>query len=217
MKLLYLVCLLMLGIAGGLYILKDACMKVENIGGVVSPFYKKKWLLFVLLLLNFTGDIAVCYYADGIWNGLKLIIAMFIFTGAAWTDGNCKIIPNRYSLVLLVSRILIFIPEGILSWDSLSAEIIGSIVSVLICISFLLIMRKVTAGGLGFGDVKLLTAHSFLCGIYAAAGTLLIGLLFCVICSAVLIFRKKKTWKDTLPFGPFLFLGFWSVTLLGFF
>ena len=175
-----MVFLLVIGIAGGLYILKDACMKVENIGGVMSPFYKKKWLLVVLLLLIFTGDIAVCYYADGVWNGLKLVIALCIFAGAAWTDGNCKIIPNPYSVILLGSRILIFIPEGIHSWDKLSTEIIGSVVSVLICISFLLIMRKVTGGGLGFGDVKLLTALSFLCGIYAAAGTLLIGLLFCM-------------------------------------
>ena len=217
MEAVYTISLIVTGLVGGAFLMRDARGKVEKMRGAAPLFNREKIFLPLLFFVMILGDLAACYYADGIWNGIKVVGALSVAAAAAWTDGNCKVIPNSYSVLLLGIRTLLLIPEGVMAVEQLPERIIGSVVSLVICLAFLLLMRKITGGGLGYGDVKFLSALSFLCGIYAAIGTMLIALLICVVCSGVLIARKKKTWKDTLPFGPFLFIGLWVTVILGFF
>lgn len=42
------------------------------------------------------------------------------------------------------------------------------------------------------GDVKLITAQAFLCGVYSVMNTLIFGLLACVVAAIILVLSSKR-------------------------
>lgn len=75
--------------------------------------------------------------------------------------------------------------------------------------AFFLILFLITKGkGMGFGDVKL----SFLLGLILGFPKIILALYLAFLTGAILgiiliIWRKKRSLKDTIPFGPFLIAG----------
>ena len=45
-------------------------------------------------------------------------------------------------------------------------------------------------------------------GVYIVGGTLFFSVTLCAFASAFLLLTKKKTMKESVPFGPFLFIGY---------
>ena len=75
--------------------------------------------------------------------------------------------------------------------------------------------RLITRGGIGLGDVKLFSAASLLLGLYGGICTLALGQLAALAAAVALLLSKKATWKDSIPFAPFLALGFLICLILG--
>jgi prepilin signal peptidase PulO-like enzyme (type II secretory pathway) len=67
---------------------------------------------------------------------------------------------------------------------------------------------------MGFGDVKLATAVGLLMGWPDSFMAMILAFITGAVWGMVLILRRKKGMKDTMPFGPFIVLG---VTLVFFF
>ena len=82
-------------------------------------------------------------------------------------------------------------------------------------VSFLIlgIANKLSKGGIGLGDVKLLSCIGFMCDIYIVIKTLTLALLACICILGVLLILKKQTVKDHLPFAPFIHIGFIGMCL----
>ncbi|MCL5434892.1 MAG: A24 family peptidase, partial [Patescibacteria group bacterium] len=95
-------------------------------------------------------------------------------------------------------------------------------------IFFLLLFLATRGKGMGFGDVKL----SFLLGLVLGFPKIILALYLAFLTGAIsgiilILWRKKRSLKETIPFGPFLTIGalialFWGefiysyvLTLLG--
>lgn len=188
----------------------------EEIHKCVQPYeFNTKAIMFFILIIILSG-IAACFASiDSVSTiaYIKLGICYLAVLGAAVIDIKLHIIPNFIPLGLIIARILIFIYELIFT-DKAISYIISSLIGCFLCCLILLIADKVSKGGIGKGDIKLLASIGFMCGLYAAFFTLLLALLFCIIIAVVLLLAKRKKSKDHLPFGPFIYLGYISMILL---
>ena len=91
----------------------------------------------------------------------------------------------------------------------------GSLLGGLGMLAVLGLCRLVSRGGVGMGDVKLLSAMGLLLGLYGSMCVLLYAQLAALVWAVVLLVRRKASWKDTLPFAPFFTAGFLLCLILG--
>lgn len=130
------------------------------------------------------------------------------------TDWQWMIIPNSCVLTLIGGRIVIFAGECFQSQAIMLLELGNSVFAAVLCLIILLIMHRVTRGGIGLGDVKLFCGISFLCGLTTAYYTLLLAFFSCALVSTMLLFAKKRRLKDWIPLGPFVYFGFGLAIIL---
>jgi leader peptidase (prepilin peptidase)/N-methyltransferase len=171
--------------------------------------------LGVNVLLAGVSAFFVAQYATGPVSILRLLAAFVVISEAALVDFLIKKIPNLLVGVLFVIRAVLFVPELILDPSEWISILGSSAVSVILVFFVLILLSRISRGGLGMGDVKLLTALAFASGLYAVINTLLFGLVACVLVAIVLVLTSKKGMKDAIPFGPFLYIGYCISLLLG--
>ncbi|MCL6096135.1 MAG: prepilin peptidase [Patescibacteria group bacterium] len=113
------------------------------------------------------------------------------------------IVSLAYSFIIFHLSFIIYLVSGI-----------GSFI-------FFLLLFVVTKGkGMGFGDVKL----SFLLGLALGFPKIILALYLAFLTGAIsgiilILWRKKRSLKETIPFGPFLIIGalvslFWGRTII---
>ena len=144
---------------------------------------------------------------------IELSISYFAVLSAAIIDYKTKTIPNIIPISLVLGRIVIFIYE-LFCVDSAISFFISSLVGALLCLLLLIIANKISKGGIGGGDIKLLSSIGFVCGIYVVISSMLLALVSCIVVSGVLLILKKCTTKDNVPFGPFIYVGYLVMCLL---
>lgn len=172
-----------------------------------------------ILLLSICGFFSICcgysaaIHSVSFISFIKMTIAMGVLSCIVITDMEFMIITNSCSLVLIVSRLLTMVYEMIWMKDEFLIWLLNSVIALLICLFFLLLMSRITRGGLGMGDVKLFSSFGFLCGIRTVFFTLSFAFLLCALFSSALLLAKKKGLSDSLPMGPFIWAGY-GVTIL---
>lgn len=147
----------------------------------------------------------------------KIIITSIILSSAFIVDFKTKKIPNLTVNLLILIKIIYLPFEYAFQRDDFKILIISSLIGLVAVFFVLLIISKLTKGGFGMGDVKLLSALGFMTGITAVLFTILFGMIICMFFGIALILLKKKDKKDTIPFGPFILLGFACAMILGIF
>jgi len=83
------------------------------------------------------------------WNTLTGVALCGVALGAAWFDVRERRIPNALTVGAFVAAVVLRIPLG---FDALGATFLGAALAFALALPFFLV------GGLGGGDVKLLTA-----------------------------------------------------------
>lgn len=152
------------------------------------------------------GGLLVRYGASPVAM-LKLTVCYFAVLAAAVIDYKLHIIPNMIPMILIGVRALIFVYELMAQGGSLMG--IGrAVAGCLLMCGLLLLGNRLSGGGIGYGDVKLLTALSLVCGIFPAFIILVFALICCSLFAVAALLLKKMTLKMSVPFGPFLYAGF---------
>ena len=162
---------------------------------------------------------AVCgYFASG--NAIdnismiKLLLTMAVLLVVAITDLELMLIPNICSLTLIAGRIILVIVEYVAVPETAFIRFGNSCISLILTFVCLFVTNRLTKGGLGMGDVKLLSSLGFLCGVQASFITLILSFLACIpVCLYLLIFKKKQM-SLKLPLGPFIWLGYGAAIIL---
>jgi leader peptidase (prepilin peptidase)/N-methyltransferase len=80
---------------------------------------------------------------------------------------------------------------------------------------FMLALNPITRGQIGIGDGLIVLILGVCLGFGLTASILLLGLFASAFFSAILLIVKKAGRKKTIPFIPFLFLGFLGVLITG--
>lgn len=162
----------------------------------------------------------ICGYFAGIrqldWLSVyKMLLAFGVLVAISITDIKLYTIPNCFVLLLIFGRIVVFLFEVFRSDEDLLLKLCNSLIAGIVILAFLLLMSKITGGGIGYGDIKLFSALGYLCGVRAVLYTLIFSLLLCAIVSLFLLISKRKGLKDGLPMGPFIWLGFAMTIIFG--
>lgn len=188
--------------------------KSEN--GVDAVRYRYSGTVVVCVLVLATIS-AFCGYvisnnAISVIADIELGICYMAALAATVIDLKTNTIPNFIPVVLVLLRLAILVYEFVCS-ESAMSYLVSSLVGCFLCAVLLIIGNKISKGGIGGGDIKLLSCIGFMCGVYVVFSALLISLIACIIVSAILLALKKRTSKDRLPFAPFIYLGFTLVCL----
>ena len=185
----------------------------DSIKGKIST--KEIIEIGMFTLLSCVISYVVSGNIDSYIDLVKLIVGYIGLSIAASIDYRVKLIPNVIVLALMGIRILLVIFEYIFEREDWVYSIGSSLLGAVIVFVVLFILSVISKSGLGMGDVKLLTALAFLCGIYAVLNTMIAALIICVLVAMVLVLSKKKKMKDKIPFGPFLLVGYIITMFLG--
>ncbi len=147
-------------------------------------------------------------------NIIKIILVVCILSCIFITDMEYMLIPNICPAILIAGNLIILFFEYIYMRDQIVGLIIDNVIAMLICLILLLMMSKLTHGGIGMGDVKLFSGIGFVCGIRVVCFTLAISFFLCAIISTILLIFRKKNLHDSLPLGPFVWWGYILTVLI---
>lgn len=165
-------------------------------------------LLMVIFLLNLLASMMILKNVDNNINIIKMLITLICITGAATNDYREKRIPNIFPISLAIIGIVCLIIGCISKQQGATSYLISSLfatIMVAICMTIAYILTK---QGIGLGDIKLLCALALIGGVYTVGGTIFFGMIICTLISIGLLITKRKTMKDGIPFGPFIYLGY---------
>jgi len=146
----------------------------------------------ILFFLNFYYFSISLLCLSGIILSVVLVIVSFI-------DIELQIIPNLIVLPFTFIGLLISILMNLEKWWIPLAYSVGTF-------AFMLIINLLYPKGMGMGDVKL----SMLAGAFLSQKIipgLFIGFLIGSIFGVVLIILKKKKFRQSISFGPFISIG----------
>lgn len=178
-----------------------------------SSWAHRGMILISSLLCAAVGWVTVGLNPE-VWAYGKWCAAALMLLAAMMVDYRCHRIPNAVVLsgyaagLLLLAVELVFQPENALR--SLLAALIGAS----FCLVLLYLLARLTKEGVGMGDVKLLSVLGWLVGLVPALIALFLAMILCALAAVVLLLSKKKSRKDVLPLGPFLFLGYFILIIM---
>ncbi|MDO8658017.1 MAG: prepilin peptidase [Candidatus Levybacteria bacterium] len=163
----------------------------------------------VVFLLPTSG---IMNYELGIRNiaymGYNLLIISALIV-IFFTDLKYGIVPDKITYPVIIFSLFYLIFNFPLSNPIQSDSTFNFVLSALFAFMFFLLIFVITKGrGMGFGDVKLV----FLLGLFLGFPKIVVALYLAFLTGAVIsliliMFRKKKFFGSTIPFGPFLVIG----------
>lgn len=171
-----------------------------------------------LVLLGFTILTAVMAFRfaekNNFWfTSVGVAVCYVGAFAAAIIDYKLRIIPNIIPLTIIAVRLLLLIYEFI--HDEMAIySLLNSILGGGACLLVLLIADRVSKGGIGMGDIKLVSSIGFMCGLFTVISVMVYSMMICTVVAVVLVLMKKVTMHDQMPFGPFIYLGFTVMLLL---
>lgn len=170
---------------------------------------KRQWVLCAGSILLTIGSSYLIYQnTEDICAFTRFITFYQILFCIAVIDYQYKIIPNFLLLVGMGCQLVCsFFTHSIQnsSWMQIfQPNIRGFLGSIFLLLVIYLLSRQ----SIGFGDVKLFGVIGFYTDFSFSFTVLFFALLFSSLCAILCLIFKRKGRKDTLPFGPFVFLGF---------
>ena len=158
----------------------------------------------LILILNF-------YYNRDLTQQLKLLSIMLIILPNAAVDFRIHKMPNVFMIAGLVLRLLLFAVEFFLKSSTFLNTVIDSLLGGVIIGVFFFLLLIIFKNSIGMGDVKLFALMGLFQGLWGAVNSIFFSLIVTFFLSIYLLKNKKKKKKDTISFGPEIYLG----TLIG--
>ena len=135
-----------------------------------------------------------------------LSLALLILPVAA-IDSKLQKIPNIFLLVGLIVRglylAIYFIQDVSAAWSLTKDSLLGCIIIGF----FFLILLFVFKNSVGMGDIKLFALMGLYQGLWGVINSVFFSLTVSFFLSVMLLITKKKGRKDTISFGPSIYLG----------
>lgn len=186
----------------------------------LKPEKQSRWITALLLAAagGFAGGyLIVLRVGTYMPNVLRLLLLGTLLAAAAYIDALSHKIPNWVVLctaaVFAGCTVLDFVLSGT---DAVPMALNSVLAAVAFFVVFFLV-RLASRGGVGYGDIKMITAAALILGIYGIFSFLLVSHVLAAVAAIALLVSKKATRKDGLPFGPFFYLGYLITILTGMF
>lgn len=167
------------------------------------------WLVAILVTgLSGLTSYMIFSELDDVLNICKMLVSLIVLSGSSCFDLREHRIPNIFPLILSVSGIVFLVIGILIRQEGALSYVVSSAFATFGCVISLMIASVLTNNGIGAGDVKLMGALAMIGGVYLVCGVLCISVFACALVGVILLILKKKTIKDGVPFGPFIFIGF---------
>ena len=145
-------------------------------------------------------------------RSVTFLICSILLLYAAWTDAREGYIPDIVSVILCILAVFSLFTGNV---PGLSARLAGA----LLCGGFLELIRFLSHGGIGLGDVKLMAACGFFLGPLTGMLSLLLAYVLAGIFCLPALLTKKAFLKTRIPMAPFfaaaiIFLHFFQEPML---
>lgn len=186
----------------------------------LKPEKQTQWA--AALLLAAAGGFASGYMLvlrTGIYppNLLRLVLLGTLLTAAAYIDALSHKIPNWIVLCTAAVFAGCTVLDFVLSGTDAVPMALNSVLAAAVFFVVFFLVRLASRGGVGYGDIKMITAAALILGIYGTFSFLLVSHVLAAVAAIALLVSKKATRKDGLPFGPFFYLGYLVTILTGMF
>ena len=150
-------------------------------------------------------------------NLLRLVLLGSLLTAAAYIDALSHKIPNWIVLCTADVCAGCTVLDFVLSGTDAVPMALNSVLAAAVFFVVFFLVRLASRGGVGYGDIKMITAAALILGIYGTFSFLLVSHVLAAVAAIALLVSKKATRKDGLPFGPFFYLGYLVTILTGMF
>lgn len=150
-------------------------------------------------------------------NLLRLVLLGTLLTAAAYIDALSHKIPNWIVLCTAAVFAGCTVLDFVLSGTDAVPMALNSVLAAAVFFVVFFLVRLASRGGVGYGDIKMITAAALILGIYGTFSFLLVSHVLAAVAAIALLVSKKATRKDGLPFGPFFYLGYLVTILEGMF
>lgn len=185
---------------------------------IAAFFHQKAWKKWIVVSTNSLLCTIVTWIllnGEVKWEDIcKYMLVAVVLLAVMIIDWELHIIPNIIVVGLFFSGFLLLIVEFFVSQENIGSTLLIKVVSFAFCAVFFYALARLTKDGIGMGDVKIIAAMAWVLGLFTTLIVVLFALLICASMSVVLLVRKRKDKSDTVPFGPFLFLGYILMILL---
>lgn len=148
-------------------------------------------------------------------NLLRLVLLGTLLTAAAYIDALSHKIPNWIVLCTAAVFAGCTVLDFVLSGTDAVPMALNSVLAAAVFFVVFFLVRLASRGGVGYGDIKMITAAALILGIYGTFSFLLVSHVLAAVAAIALLVSKKATRKDGLPFGPFFYLGYLVTILTG--
>ena len=150
-------------------------------------------------------------------NLLRLVLLGTLLTAAAYIDALSHKIPNWIVLCTAAVFAGCTVLDFVLSGTDAVPMALNSVLAAAVFFVVFFLVRLASRGGVGYGDIKMITAAALILGIYGTFSFLLVSHVLAAVAAIALLVSKKASRKDGLPFGPFFYLGYLVTILTGMF
>ena len=141
---------------------------------------------------------------------LALISSMLI--AISGTDITRQVIPD----ILVISVFMLSIIHKVLAYFVYheAPKIWQSVLGLIAAGGLFLLITVVSKGGMGQGDVTLISALGFVLGLKKILLVIFLSFVIAACASLILLGTKRKTLKDPIPFGVFIVVAFFITVFL---
>lgn len=167
-------------------------------------------LFYLLIGIAAAGTLIVLFerlYTLDTIPQVKLLSLVMIMLPIAAVDLRVQKVPNKLLLVALAIRVLIYIAEFIVSVPAAVNTLKDNLLGAIIIGAFFLLLLLVFKNSIGMGDIKLFAVMGLYQGLWGAINSVFFSLMVSFVLSVGLLITKKKGRKDTISFGPSIFIG----------
>ncbi len=181
--------------------------KCRYCGDSISPQYP-----FIELLNGILYVVIFCFYGAAIdfaFYSFMIIILIVI----SLIDYYHQIIPDILLIIIFALTIFYKLISYILYGTS--PDILNSLLAFLIGGTLFLLIALISKGGMGGGDIKLISVLGFILGLKKTLLNIFLSFIIGAVFSICLLLLKKKGKKDAIPFGPFINIAFIITLFLG--
>ena len=185
----------------------------QSTPGLIKPrvqFLKKCAIWTACVLFAFICGYKAAEYASSGWSFYRLWLVFSVFACLTVTDAERMLIPNECSLVLLAGGSIWMIGLWVIAGEFPIWTLAACLISMVTMLLGLLLIKAFAKAGLGMGDIKIISALSFVCGIRTGCYVMIIAMVLSALCSSLMLVAKKRGLKDLLPLGPFMWVALGS-------
>ena len=138
---------------------------------------------------------------------IKLLALILFMLPIAAIDLRFQKIPNQILVAALVTRVIIYIAEFIVSVPVALNTLKDNVIGAAVIGAFFLLLLLIFRNSIGMGDIKLFAVMGLYQGLWGAVNSVFFSLMVSFVLSIALLITKKKSRKDTISFGPSVLLG----------